>query len=192
MEDKYLAFSLLRGFLKLIQYSQHRLNEATERSLMRTHVHLYDIFKSLQKIKIKNTLQYQEIAPYWEHFCGMSDDKMRTNNFLIQETMEDIDKDGDGKINLAEYIGKSLETWNGPFIIDCMCISAYGLLLYRWHVHTREWWEWAWLGADREGTILRVQRHQQGKRTKKNAQLSKQHIYIRFYNYVFCVHSTGQ
>lgn len=27
-------------------------------------------------------------------------------NFLFQETMEDIDKDGDGKINLEEYIGK--------------------------------------------------------------------------------------
>lgn len=35
---------------------------------------------------------------------------MRTTNFLIQETMEDIDKDGDGKINLVEYIGKLLET----------------------------------------------------------------------------------
>lgn len=34
---------------------------------------------------------------------------MRTNNVLIQETMEDIDKDGDGKINLDEYIGKLLD-----------------------------------------------------------------------------------
>lgn len=28
------------------------------------------------------------------------------NNFLIQETVEDIDKNGDGKINLEEYIGR--------------------------------------------------------------------------------------
>lgn len=45
--------------------------------------------------------------------------------------MEDIDKDGDGKINLVEYIGKLLETWNEPFIIDCMCISVHVRLLDR-------------------------------------------------------------
>lgn len=33
---------------------------------------------------------------------------MRTDSFyfFFQETVEDIDKDGDGKINLDEYIGR--------------------------------------------------------------------------------------
>lgn len=30
------------------------------------------------------------------------------NLFLIKETMDDIDKNGDGKVNIEEYIGRSL------------------------------------------------------------------------------------
>lgn len=33
---------------------------------------------------------------------------IKLNHFLIQETVEDIDKNGDGKINLEEYIGRLL------------------------------------------------------------------------------------
>lgn len=44
---------------------------------------------------------------------------VRTNSVLIQETMEDIDKNGDGKINLDEYIGKllDLDAWNHPLSV---------------------------------------------------------------------------
>lgn len=111
--------------------------------------------------------------------------------------MEDIDKDGDGKINLDEYIGKliDLDAWNHPlWLTSTTCtVYMYVLLLYRRHVHTREWGEWAWLGSDREETFLRVQRYQQGKRTKRFVWLTKQYICIRSYamcsNYVdvFCI-----
>lgn len=32
---------------------------------------------------------------------------------MLQETIEDIDKNGDGKINLQEYIGKFLQCFPG-------------------------------------------------------------------------------
>lgn len=35
-----------------------------------------------------------------------STNPIKLNHFLIQETVEDIDKNGDGKINLEEYIGR--------------------------------------------------------------------------------------
>lgn len=46
---------------------------------------------------------------------------------MLQETIEDIDKNGDGKIDLQEYIGKRLQCFPGkekkkPYIrTDILC-----------------------------------------------------------------------
>ena len=44
---------------------------------------------------------------------------------MLQETSEDIDKDGDGFISLAEYLGK-FSVNNFDFFIICICYT-YGI-----------------------------------------------------------------
>lgn len=50
--------------------------------------------------------------------------------------MEDIDKNGDGKIDLSEYIGK----WISSAVSVTLNFSQRAFaVLHRGHVHSRQW-----------------------------------------------------
>lgn len=51
-----------------------------------------------------------------------------------QETMEDIDKNGDGKVNLEEYIGE-LGRERSPAVYECECVTGCWVFCRR-HVHS--------------------------------------------------------
>lgn len=74
---------------------------------------------------------------------------------FLQETIEDIDKNGDMKIDLQEYIGKYTDMilWLNNINVDnSVNFTSRG------HVYLWQWREWTRLGHNRKETLFRVQR----------------------------------